>query len=155
MFEVAEAYESMMGRWSRQLAPLLVEFVGVPEGEKILDAGCGTDRFQRHWPESHGIEVRRHRSFEGVCRYARNNVTDTRVTFDLGDAQALSYADKSFDRCMALLIVNFTPDAPKAAKEMRRVTKSGGVVAITMWDAAERMNSMLAYGRPRFRLIRQ
>ena len=35
---------------------------------------------------------------------------------------------------MALLIVNFIPDAPKAAKEMRRVTKSGGVVATTMWD---------------------
>jgi ubiquinone/menaquinone biosynthesis C-methylase UbiE len=30
---------------------------------------------------------------------------------------------------MALLIVNFIPDAPKAAKEVRRVTKSGGVVA--------------------------
>ena len=30
MFEVAEAYEAMMGRWSRQLAPLFVEFVRCP-----------------------------------------------------------------------------------------------------------------------------
>jgi predicted Holliday junction resolvase-like endonuclease len=29
MFEVAEAYEVMMGRRSRQVAPLFVEFVGV------------------------------------------------------------------------------------------------------------------------------
>ena len=42
MFEVAEAYEVMMGRWSRQLAPLFVEFVGVRHGEKVLDVGCGT-----------------------------------------------------------------------------------------------------------------
>jgi ubiquinone/menaquinone biosynthesis C-methylase UbiE len=42
MFEVAEAYEVMMGRWSRQLAPLFVEFVGVRDGEKMLDVGCGT-----------------------------------------------------------------------------------------------------------------
>jgi ubiquinone/menaquinone biosynthesis C-methylase UbiE len=42
MFEVAEAYEAWMGRWSRQLAPLFVEIVGVQEGEKVLDAGCGT-----------------------------------------------------------------------------------------------------------------
>ncbi len=42
MFEVAEAYERYMGRWSRQLAPLFVEFVGVREGESVLDAGCGT-----------------------------------------------------------------------------------------------------------------
>jgi ubiquinone/menaquinone biosynthesis C-methylase UbiE len=47
------------------------------------------------------------------------------VIFEIGDAQDLSYADESFDRCMALLIVNFIPDAPKAVKEMRRVTKSG------------------------------
>jgi len=37
---------------------------------------------------------------------------------------------------MALLIVNFVPDAPKAAREMRRVTRSGGVVATTMWDGS-------------------
>ena len=36
MFEVAEAYEVMMGRWSRHLAPLFVEFVGVRDGERVL-----------------------------------------------------------------------------------------------------------------------
>ncbi len=34
MFDVAEAYEDMMGRWSRQLAPLFVEFVGVHNGDR-------------------------------------------------------------------------------------------------------------------------
>ena len=41
MFEVAEAYEVMMGRWSPQLAPLFLEFVGVRDGERVLDVGCG------------------------------------------------------------------------------------------------------------------
>ena len=36
MFEVAEAYEVMMGRWSRQLAPLFVEFVGVQDVRRCL-----------------------------------------------------------------------------------------------------------------------
>ena len=40
MFEVAKAYEQRMGSWSKLLAPLFVEFVGV-QGE-VLDVGCGT-----------------------------------------------------------------------------------------------------------------
>ena len=42
MFEVAEAYEAMMGRWSRQLAPLFIDFVGVRDADRVLDVGCGT-----------------------------------------------------------------------------------------------------------------
>ncbi len=38
----AAAYEQAMGRWSRRLAPLLIGFVGVADGERILDFGCGT-----------------------------------------------------------------------------------------------------------------
>ena len=146
MFEVAEAYESMMGRWSRQLAPLFVEFVGVQEGEKVLDAGCGTGSLSETLARVTGAsKIVGIDPSKGFVEYARTNVTDPRVTFELGDAQALSYADESFDRCMALLIVNFIPDAPKATKEMRRVTKSGGVVATTMWDGtgANELNACL------------
>jgi ubiquinone/menaquinone biosynthesis C-methylase UbiE len=42
MFEVAEAYEQILGRWSRQLAFLFVDFLGVMEGETVLDVRCGT-----------------------------------------------------------------------------------------------------------------
>jgi SAM-dependent methyltransferase len=68
--------------------------------------------------------------------YARTHISDPRVTFEVGDAQALPYPDDSFDRCVSLLIVNIMPDAEKAAQEMRRVTRSGGVVATTMWHGS-------------------
>ena len=38
----AATYEDFMGRWSRQLAPALVAFSGVKDGEKVLDVGSGT-----------------------------------------------------------------------------------------------------------------
>jgi hypothetical protein len=38
----AAGYEQRMGRWSRKLAPLFIDFAGVADGEKIIDVGCGT-----------------------------------------------------------------------------------------------------------------
>ena len=137
MFEVAEAYEVMMGRWSRQLAPLFVEFVSVRDGERVLDVGCGTGSLSATLVRVTGAsKIVGIDPSKGFIEYARTLVTDPRVTFELGDAQELPYADGSFDRCMALLIVNFVTDAPKAANEMRRVTRKGGVVATTMWDGS-------------------
>ena len=42
MFAGGAAYEQFMGRWSRRLAPLLVTFAGIADGDFVLDAGCGT-----------------------------------------------------------------------------------------------------------------
>jgi hypothetical protein len=53
-------------------------------------------------PSHRSVEDRWHRSFQGIVGYARSRVTDPRVTFEIGDAQALFYADESFDRCMTM-----------------------------------------------------
>ena len=126
-----------MGRWSRQLAPLFVEFVGVRDGEQVLDVGCGTGSLSATLARVTGAaKIVGIDSAKGFVEYARTHVADPRVTFEPGDAQELPYSDGSFDRCMALLVVSFIPDAPKAAKEMRRVTKRGGTVATAMWDGS-------------------
>jgi ubiquinone/menaquinone biosynthesis C-methylase UbiE len=71
---------------------------------------------------------------EGFLAYARSKTDDPRISFESGDAQNLRFSDASFDQCLALLVVRFIPDAPKAAREMRRVTRPGGAVATAMWD---------------------
>ena len=38
----ADTYDSYMGRWSRKLAQLFIDFAGLAEGERVLDIGCGT-----------------------------------------------------------------------------------------------------------------
>ncbi len=42
VFSAGDAYERFMGRWSRELAPLLVKFAGVCDGNVVLDVGSGT-----------------------------------------------------------------------------------------------------------------
>jgi trans-aconitate methyltransferase len=42
MFADAEAYERFMGRWSRLVAPQLVDFTDVPDRGRLLDVGSGT-----------------------------------------------------------------------------------------------------------------
>ncbi len=71
---------------------------------------------------------------EAFLAYARSKTDDPRISFDSGDAQHLPFPDACFDQCLALLVMRFIPDAPQAAKEMRRVTRPGGVVATAMWD---------------------
>jgi SAM-dependent methyltransferase len=65
-----------------------------------------------------------------------------RVRFEVGDAQALTYGDASFDQAMALLVMNFIPDHGKALAEMKRVTRAGGVVSACVWDYGEGMESL-------------
>ena len=42
MFGDAEAYDRFMGRWSHLVAPLLVDFTGLPDTGRVLDVGSGT-----------------------------------------------------------------------------------------------------------------
>ena len=37
-----DGYELQMGRWSRRLAPLFIQFAGIAGGQRVLDVGCGT-----------------------------------------------------------------------------------------------------------------
>ena len=133
MFEVAEAYERQRGRSSKLLAPLFVDFVGV-QGE-VLDVGCGTGALTfaiaQNQAASKIVAVDVSEAFLG---YAACKTEDPRISFELGDAQNLRFSAAFFDQCLALLVMRFIPDAPKAAREMRRVTRPGGVVATAMWD---------------------
>ena len=38
----AKGYEQLLGRWSKKLAPLFINFAGVADGERILDVWCDT-----------------------------------------------------------------------------------------------------------------
>ena len=71
------------------------------------------------------------RSFVEALRL-RND--DPRINAIQGDACALSFPDRSFDRALSLLVLHFVSDAGQAVREMRRVVRPGGVAAAAVWD---------------------
>jgi SAM-dependent methyltransferase len=143
MWTGTQAYEQLMGRWSRRLAPRLVEFAGVRDGDRVLDLGCGTGSLTRvlldEMPHSEVVGVDPAAAF---IESARQQITDLRVRFEVGDAGSLPLPDNAFDRCLSLLVVNFIPDAMQATAEMSRVTRPGGTVAAAVWDYGEGMEML-------------
>jgi SAM-dependent methyltransferase len=137
MFAAGDAYELYMGRWSRLLAPRYAAFAGVKDGERILDVGAGTGALAASLPRSEVVGVD---PSAGFVEHAARNAPSVR--FEVGDAQALRFADASFDQAMSLLVLNFIPDHGKAVAEMRRVTRKGGVVSACVWDYGDGMESL-------------
>ena len=55
------------------------------------------------------------------------------VVFQTADAEALPFADASFDAVLSTFGVMFTPDHAKAASELARVCRSGGRIGLANW----------------------
>lgn len=131
----AAAYERTMGRWSRRLAKLFIDFAAIGVARKVLDVGCGTGsltfalRDALSQASITGVDFG-----QAYIDFARSKASDPRVIFEQGDATAMRYADQEFDAVLSLLVLNFVPDAERAAAEMARVTKPNGVVAASVWD---------------------
>jgi SAM-dependent methyltransferase len=146
MFSESEAYERFMGRWSERLAPLFLKFAGLKDGERVLDVGSGTGSlaFAVRKEAPAGLVVGIDPSPAYVA-YARARPGGEHVTFEEGDAQRLRFPDSSFDKSLALLVVNFIPDRAAALREMARVTRPGGVIAAAVWDYGEGMEMLRVF----------
>lgn len=141
-WERGSPYEQYVGRWSRQVAPLFLSWLGIPAGRKWLDVGCGTGALCAaildHCSPSSvaGVEPS-----EGFLKTAKSNLAD-RVAFHQGSATEIPLNDASVDAVVSGLVLNFVPDQPVALAEMARVAVNGGTIAAYVWDYAGKMELM-------------
>ena len=143
LFHQADVYERNVGRWSKQMAPDFVRWLGVPPGGRWLDVGCGTaaltEAILANASPANVVGVDPSPPF---VAYTSAAVRDPRASFRVGDAMALEFAEGTFDAAAAALVLHFVPDPNVATAEMRRVVKSGGRIGATEWDQEMRMSHL-------------
>ena len=135
-FAVApDAYDRFMGRYSTPLAPLFADLASVADGQRLLDVGCGPGALTSELVRRAGARavsaVDPSPTFVEAAR-ARNPDVDVRQAA----AEQLPFGDDAFDAALAQLVVHFMADPVAGLREMRRVTRGGGVVAACVWDHA-------------------
>jgi ubiquinone/menaquinone biosynthesis C-methylase UbiE len=131
-----DGYDLQMGRWSRRLAPLFVEFAGITRGERVLDVGCGTGNLTFVLAQNplfkaiQGVDLS-----PAYVEHVKKRAHDPRLDFHVGDACALPFANASFDHTLSMLVLQFITEPELAVREMCRVTRAGGTVAAATWDS--------------------
>jgi ubiquinone/menaquinone biosynthesis C-methylase UbiE len=141
-WERGSPYEQYVGRWSRQVAPLFLSWLGIPAGRRWLDVGCGTGALcavivDRCSPSAvTGVEPS-----EGFLKTAKENLAGRAALYQ-GSATAIPLGDASVDVVVSGLVLNFVPDPRAALLEMSRVAGKGGAIAGYVWDYAGKMDLM-------------
>lgn len=121
----------------RELWPLgerIVARAGVRPGEDVLDIGCGTGNAAIRAAQAGGRVVGVDLTPE-LFGAARRLASAARVEVEWveGDAEALCFADQSFDVVVSAVGVMFAPRHEAAAREMVRVLRPGGRFVLCNW----------------------
>ncbi len=136
--EQAETYEerfvpALFANW----VDAVLEAAGVRAGQDLLDVACGTGIVTRHaadavGPTGHATGLDLNPGMLSVAGRVRPD-----VTWRQGDAAALPFDDDSFDVVTCQAGVMFFPDVAAALREMGRVTRPGGTVAVQAFGSRE------------------
>jgi SAM-dependent methyltransferase len=126
------------------------EFVArlnVAAGASVLDVACGTGNvaipMAKLGAVVTGVDIAPNLLVQARDRAATQGVD---VTFDEGDAEALPYADASFDVVVTMFGAMFAPRPEVVAKELARVLKPGGMLAMANWNPASFSGRMFRLG---------
>ncbi len=135
LFADGNAYERLMGRWSRLAGEQFLDWLDAPANLTWIDVGCGNGAFTEVLvARGAPLAVTGIDPSEGQIAFARTRPGVRMAEFRVGDAQALPFPDNSFDAASMALVLVFVADPVKAAAEMARVVRPGGVVATYMWE---------------------
>jgi SAM-dependent methyltransferase len=123
--------------FSRFMESSAIEFLDrlqIPAGASLLDVACGSGQLSlvaaRRGAKVTGVDIA---SNAILAARGRASVERIEARFDEGDAEALPYADASFDVVTSLYGAMFAPQPERVADELVRVCRPGGTIAMGNW----------------------
>lgn len=135
-------YDRHIGRYGPALARELIAAAGVRPGDQVLDVGCGPGALTAALVAG-GASVSAIDPSEPFATACADRNPAARV--QVAAAEALPFADASFDITLAQLVMNFMLDADAGIREMARVTRPGGTVAGAVWDYGDGMTLLRTF----------
>ena len=125
------------GEIAKSIAEGAEEFVGrldLKPGMKVLDVATGTGNLAipaaKTGADVTGIDIAPNLIEQSIARAAAEGVD---AKFDVGDAESMPYEDGRFDVVMTMFGAMFAPRPDVTASELKRVCKSGGLIAMANW----------------------
>lgn len=134
-----DSYDFFMGRWSKLVAELFVDWLSPQPDLRWLDVGCGSGALSETviHKSTPNILTAIDQS-EGFVATAQQRL-GSKAVCRVGNAVSLPLDDSTVDVAVSGLVLNFIPKPEDALAEMKRVTTSGGTVAVYVWDYAGTM----------------
>lgn len=135
-----DTYEYFMGRWSSLMAPEFLRWLNRPKNQNWLDIACGTGALSKAIEQNcapHKLACID--ASAGYIELVKKRLSSG-CDFRVGDVESLPFENEKFDTVVSGLALNFFHDLPRALLEMRRITKSTGVVSAYVWDYSDRMD---------------
>jgi len=135
------------GNYDQYMGPLFFEPYAIDLAErikdqspkKVLEIACGTGRVTNHLRKAlpADAELIATDLNAGMLAVAKHNLQEKNIEFKEADAQALPFADNSFNCIVCQFGFMFMPDKPKAFAEAFRVLAPGGKLLFSTWDRLE------------------
>ena len=113
---------------------LVVERLAPQQGDRWLDLACGTGAVAERAAAA-GANVTGVDLAPALIETAKQRAAELglEIEYVVGDAERLELADASFDKVSSTCGIMFTPDHEASARELARVTKPGGRIALANW----------------------
>ena len=139
----AEDYEPLWGAQLAAAQTALLALAAPTADERVLDVACGTGlvTFDAAWEVGRGGRALGIDISGQMVDVAQRRAEDRRapnIGFARMDAEALDLPDASFDVVICSLGLMYVPDPAAAIREMRRVLRPGGRLAIAVWGERAR-----------------